>query len=51
MKHPTPHHELDLDAPASQGRHTAVLLQNIELKFTYLGKALLRYKQLLKALD
>jgi len=35
MKHPTPHHELDLDAPASQGWRTAVLLQNIKLKYTY----------------
>jgi len=26
---PTPHHELNLDAPASQGRRTTVLLQKI----------------------
>jgi len=35
MNHPTQDHELDLHAPASQGRCTAVLLQNIMLKFAY----------------
>jgi len=35
MKHTTPHHKLNLDVPASQSRNTAVLFQNIELKFAY----------------